>query len=178
MRLADVRLALVADELAVDVVRRDGLGPSRKPTPTRAPACGVGPVRISLYCEPPLHAAVATCALRTSKIVILLCSRHAWPLIMLTSCSQPSSSMKPELYPAAPIRRRARSRLGFALPPLLAPRLPVLQLRCSSCNRSSKRTAPRGQDEIRFFHFVCIYNNKTTTATRVASSIGPAQAFQ
>ena len=119
---------------------------------------------ISSYCEPPLHAAVATCALRTSKIVIQLCSRHAWPLIMLTSCSQPSSSMKPsELYPAAPIRRRARSRLGFALPPLLAPRLPVLQLRCSSCNRSSKRTAPRGQDEIRFFHFVCIYNNNVAT---------------
>ena len=100
---------------------------------------------------------------RVEKIVIQLCSRHAWPLIMLTSCSQPSSSMKPsELYPAAPIRRRARSRLGFALPPLLAPRLPVLQLRCSSCNRSSKRTAPRGQDEIRFFHFVCIYNNNVT----------------
>ena len=87
--LVDMRLAREADELAVDVVRRDGLGPSRKPTPTRAPACGVGPVRISLYCEPPLHAAVATCALRTSKIVIQLCSRHAWPLIMLTSCSQP-----------------------------------------------------------------------------------------
>ena len=81
-----------------------------------------------------LHAAVATCSLARRRIL----SRRpeeasAWALIMLMSTVQPSSSIKASvLHPAAPIRRPARTRLGFAQSPLLAPRLSSMEAERSS----------------------------------------------